>query len=523
MSLFPSTPWGGSGFPGFGWSLIQSVTMEPVDTAPIGPAKALSPTDRAQAAPFAYGPYGWDTFGLGWGMGSGISYEPAPPSSPTLFWWMRKHPAVCIAMAASTLPIISGSRTYEIEDERGQSDLAKKMLEVANKKVLPVFNRSVEAALERKIFGNWLQELIFDRDDEDGEIIPVGTNSVLPLEARLFCDRQRKFSGFQIGEQYRDKRYAFNSVEQPHIHPVLGYSRCEAAKDNWWRSIQTNVSGDKAAIKQSGVHAMIAIAKNMPLTDERGNKITPQEYVQRLASIFASCTAFGVPAYAFDPESIKGKPELANIPAVKVDKFDWGDMGPFILSLIKRSDTCDKNIIRAFFHPERESTEGEHGTKAEAGVHNQSIGVLDCEATHASLCQQWDDGPTAAWVMARWGKRAPRLRLTPAPLADAQQEFLQGVTNTLFADRNTGPITQQYVDVPKLLERTEVPTRELSDGEKDKIRQQLATVGQTKQTAPGQPGTSNQPNNSANGDNVDVSSVAARVKNRINGNGRMVA
>jgi hypothetical protein len=217
-------------------------------------------------------------------------------------------------------------------------------------------------------------------------------------------------------------------------------------------------------------------------------------------------------------EAIERNPELAKINMVDVKEFNWGDMGPFILSMLSRLDHCYKNMIRSWLHPERESTEGKFGTKAESGTQGQAIGVRDCEATHARLCQQWDDQVTATWRLTNYSKDAPTIKCVAAPLADQQQEFLQGVADALIVDRNTGPLTQTYINKPKLLERVEIPqnTPEEQQVEEAEIKAQQQQEQQTQQA--------NQ-KVSASADRfeqmgIDKTAVMARLSRRVNGNGR---
>jgi hypothetical protein len=507
--------WYFGGFPGAGWGMYQGVAM---DQPPVQPklAKIAAPLDRSLSVSTPYTMDLMAGYGFGFTSAFGLSYDPSPPSSPWLFWWMRKHPAIVLAHAASTLPFLASTRKYEIDDDKGQPKLAKQMADDANKHLLAWLNRAIRPATESMNFGQWLQEVVWGTVDD--QTVPIGLNSVLPTEATLHCDRQRQFAGYQIGTEYRDKRYGFLAVEQPHIHPVLGYGRNEAAKNDWWRALQTDISGDKAAIKASGIHMMMSIPKGMTLEGPNGQPMTAPMIANHMANIAASCNVFTVPRFACSLEAIERNPELAKINMVDVKEFNWGDMGPFILSMLSRLDHCYKNMIRSWLHPERESTEGKFGTKAESGTQGQAIGVRDCEATHARLCQQWDDQVTATWRLTNYSKDAPTIKCVAAPLADQQQEFLQGVADALIVDRNTGPLTQTYINKPKLLERVEIPqnTPEEQQVEEAEIKAQQQQEQQTQQA--------NQ-KVSASADRfeqmgIDKTAVMARLSRRVNGNGR---
>jgi type IV secretory pathway VirB10-like protein len=68
----------------------------------------------------------------------------------------------------------------------------------------------------------------------------------------------------------------------------------------------------------------------------------------------------------FDREEIKANPKLADIKAVKVEQFDWGNIGEALTAHLKRLDRLDVNMVRAWYHGEREGMEAEHGSRADA-------------------------------------------------------------------------------------------------------------------------------------------------------------
>lgn len=470
MSCFGST-FGGSGFGNgwnqggypseyawFGWPL-PSITMDTNQQGEIRKVKPEEPIDRSMSAWMGayggYGSYGYGGLGAaGWGMGAFPSFDPIPFSSPWLFWQMRKYPAVRLIFNVICKPILAGTRSIEIIDERGNKNLAQQMKEAAEHDLLPILDQAIEPAMESMIFGNWLQEMIWDR--AEGRTVPIQANSVLPTEATLHCDPQRKFSGYQIGEQFRDPRYGFLCVNEPFIHPTLGFSRCENAKTDWWRASQSNMNADRIERKASGRQMMLSVP-NQTFTDENGKPVMTREYVQTIINTAVVGGIFTVPLSMFKKEDIIREPKLADIPAIKVHEFDWGDTGPALLAHLARLDMSDRNIVRAFGRPERESTEGKHGTKAESGVHG-AIGTTDSERLHSNVCQQWDAQILETWRITNYGKDSPLLKTMPAPLSDPEQEFLQEVTNTLLSDRMTGPDVAVQIDKPALLSRVEVPT-----------------------------------------------------------------
>lgn len=505
MSIFGSPIFGGYGFGSLALSpLIVDLSAPPVT----GEVKPQQPIDRSMM-PMVH---------MSRLSATGIipGFAPVPPSTSATFWEMRAFPAIALVYATVVAPILAGTRTMEVEYDMGQRDLAAEMLETAKKDLLPRLQDALGPANEDLNFGNWLQEVIYDRTES--RTVPASLNSFLPGEALLHTDRFRNFLGFQVGTEFRDARYAFLSVNQPHIHPVLGFSRNENVKADWWRATRSERNADSIERKASGIQMMIGFPMGQTFTDANGKTIFTQQIMQAIINAAAQNQIISVPYTFFTREAIAQKPELANIPAIRIEKFDHGNMGPILDAHLRRVESSHRNIIRGWGRPERESTEGKHGTKAESESQSERIGIRDCELVHAEKCRQWDRqvgaGRTGVWRLTNYGPDSPILRTVPTPLADEQQEFLQKLQIALATDTRTGPDYGINIDKRGLLAKTEVPL--LPQDQVDKaIAEQQATA---------QTGLTNAPSIAASNGGGDRRFVSrAKVNQRIaavNGNGR---
>lgn len=382
------------------------------------------------------------------------AFLPAPASTPWLFWQMRKDAAINLAFVITTTPFIAADRGIEIVDDAGNPSLATEMKEDAEKDLLPIFNEAIIGACESLHFGYWLQEVVWDR--KGGRTVPVQLNSVLPTEAILHCNPQRRFTGFQISGEFRDSRYGFLAVNQPHIHPTLGYSRNENAKVDWWRGVMGGLEGDKAERKAAGTQIMLGIPMGSSFTDENGKPLFNQEMCDNVANAAAQNRVFPVPMTPFLRKHIIDKPELANIPAIRFDKIDWVQMGDTIKAQLERQERNDRNKMRCWNRPEREAMEGRHGTNAEAETQG-NVAITDSEQCHSQFARQWDAQTMNTWRVTNWGPDAPVLRTVPHPLQDQAQAFLRKLAIELATDTQTGPDLQDNMDQRGLLDRVGVP------------------------------------------------------------------
>lgn len=475
--------------------IVRDTTSAPTDT-PVKPQDAI---DRP------------NVFGLGTMAETGMmpwmrrrsgrfaAFDPVPPLTVPIIWRMRDDPT--IRFVSSTLvfgPILSGSRTMEVADDKGNPDRAELMREAAEKVLLPLLSKAMPGAVESLHFGNWLHEIEwarqFDRTD------PVDARSFLPLEYVLHDDSRRKFTGYQVGSEFRDARYGFLCVNEPHIDPIRGFSRNRAALADWWGKWQSNDNADRIERKASGVSMLVGVPQGQTFnyTDPRTGAITPMMSDQMIRDVqdgLSGLEIVTVPLTLFEKKSIEAKPELANIKAITVEKFDWGSNAEALKGHLARVDMRDRNMIRAWCRPEREGTEGHFGTKAESQTQG-ALGVNDNELIHSSICAQWDEQILRRWELTNWGPDAVgTLKTSPVPLSDPVQEFLQRLYLAAIADTSTGPDTLLDVDLRALADHIEIPLRPEEEVQKDRD-----AAEQQKQAAQKQSSMfGNQPINGENG------------------------
>jgi hypothetical protein len=491
-NLFPLL--GGPGYFGFGGTGFpvtqtdQSVEVVPLTDSAQGPIARNNITPAyGGMSPLPDGYAGPSDLGSLCAVGSSFNcgFDPVPALSVPLMWQMRANPV--IALVSFTLviaPILTAGQSIEIVDDTGDEKQAAEIKRTAEKFLLPTFARALPGACESLHFANWLQEIVWGRREDRAApgnqtdsavngstktlVVPMQPRPILPMEAMIHRNAGLQFVGFQIGDEYRDARYGFLCVNQPHLDPVRGYSRNQNALNSWWRAAQSERNADRIERKASGIHMMLGVGTgNYISTDAQGNKttITAQQMAQSVANQAAAGNVFTVPQMFFAKESIENNPELAKVRAVTVDKFDWGNIGEALSAHLERLERLDRAMIRAWYHGEREAIEGVHGTKAEAGVHKAG-GVLDCELTHSSICQQWDDQQTRYFVEQNYGQQwVGCIRTKPNPLSDPMQEFLQEVTKTLL---NSDEDAKLEVDKRQMMERTKIPLRPVEDVVKDR-------------------------------------------------------
>lgn len=493
--------YGGFGF-GFGRPAVTDDQPLPEEAK----AQSQEPIDRASNT---LSPYG-GVYGS-WGAFPG--FDLAPPPSLWVWWQMRQYPTIVLAHTITTAPALASPLTVEIADDQGNPELAAERKMQGQKALLPGLMDAFPASMEALHFGCWLQEVIWEQG-VDGTLDPVRFNSLLPGEAVLHQDHTRKFTGYQVGKDFRDARYGFLAVNEPHIDPIFGYSRNQNCREEWWRIRQSNLNADKMEKKAAGIQMMLGLPIGKTFTDKNGVPLMPDAVAQTIINAAVQGQVFTVPLWPFDKDAIMARPELAKVSAVTAQAFDWGDIGPAVMAHLHRIERLNTDIIRAWHRPEREATEGHHGTKAEAQAHGQ-VGITDSERVGNQFIRQFNQQITDRWLVTNFGPKAKgTLVVQMAPLSDPQQQYLQEVTKSLIVDTATGPDLQANVDNRALLDATGVPmvSKEEADKAIAEQQQQKQANAQQMQASSGnaEPPMSGNGKPKQNGDRLKLDASGAK-------------
>jgi hypothetical protein len=449
MSLIDGPIYGGAYLGSYGLSQPSAQPVQPQE-----PAKPSEPLEREQT---------YTGVNLG-GFGK------APPACDLTWWRQRCYPTCALAFAVVAGPIFAGTRTATLRNADGSESAGKPRVnlgagvqvtetpeEKRRKLVEDVFEDAwpdILNGLECYNFGRWTQEAIWDR--KLGVVAPVRFKSFLPWEVQLQRDKFNDFAGYKHNGIERDARYAFHVVCQPHFDPIFGTPRAENARESWWRAMQSQENGDKIERKASGIQMWLELPTGVSWTDASGNPVLKATMVQTIVNAAAQGATFTTPI-PWTKEQIQAKPELMDKPLIRVQQFNWGETGPALIAAIARLDRLDKEIFRAWHRPEREAMEGDHGTKAEAGVHGQ-VGITDSEKAHGDFLRQFNRQVLNRFLVTNFGPdAADTIYFKPTPLVDAQQAFKQQVVSALIASPTAGPELQANLDGRRLLKETEVP------------------------------------------------------------------
>lgn len=382
---------------------------------------------------------------------------------PFLLWQMRKYSTIQLALSIINGPWLAGNEEIEIDPNvpEGMKAKVEEWKVEAEQYVDPIWQQCKPGAAEAVALGNFLWEIIYDRVDAvSGRItVPIRAKSHLAtrVDTQLYWDQGGVFSGFRVNGQYRDSRYAFLAVNDPHIDSIYGYSRSENCVDSWWRAIQSNLNADKTEQKASGIQFGVGAPPGATFQEVDGKQTNVNDCAQKIIQAASVGNCFTFPLFMFGQGALERNPELAKVSPFKFERFDWGDVGPNLLASIARLTRTDIEIIRAYRRPEREAMEAQHGSKADSG-NAGGIGTTDSEAVHQQFLKQFSAQVLDRFCVTNYpGYQSGWLRYKATPLSDPQQEFLQKVAVALATDQSTGPELTKNFDLRGLAQRVEMP------------------------------------------------------------------
>lgn len=446
--------------PVFGDVLYTRPAEDPV--APDAKAEVTDPLDRDR---LAIGTAGYSHF-----------CEGMPVPSLAHYRDMRELPIIVFAYHIVIDPILAGTRNLVIRTPEGDAPARNpvptgngaQVLDSPEDKRKKVAERIFEphwadilTGLECLNYGHWTQEVTWDR--VQSLVAPTRFNSFRPWEIVLVPDAYNDFAAFKLGSDERDARYAFHCICEEHRAPLLGHPRARDALASAWRVMKSHENGDRIEKKASGIQMMIGIMSGMTFRGADGAVVTPEQAVQTVKDAATSGKSWTRPLLAFDKETIKNKPELANLPSMVVDKFDWGETGPSLIAGIDRRRELAVDIIRAYHRPEREAMEGQFGTKAEAGVHGQ-VGITDSELVHADILTQFNEQTFDRFLVTNWGPTSAGSMYWKAnPLADPQRQLYEKLLAQLLADPVHGSAYEAHINRRGFMEKSEFPLKDASE------------------------------------------------------------
>lgn len=374
---------------------------------------------------------------------------PTLPASFATYRTMRKDPVIAIARAFSIAPVVSASWSVS-----ASSDAPSDAADFIREHLLPLREWIVIKALEGGIDFGWaaieknlinrgnfrvwkLKQLLQDLtiiliDSETGEF--RGFRQMNPIQVDIPLEQSLLFSFRTEGDMLYGS-------------PLL--ENCRAAYNDWRTASAGAERYDK---KIAGSHWIVRYppGKTIIGNEEKENSIIAEEILDSLQSsgglVMPNIIAAAVNGMNAEfNEEMRWKIELLS------------DQGARQVSFVPRLEYLDKLKVRGLIFGERAIMEGQHGTKAEAGVHVE-LAMLHREREHEEITAVVNQALVDPLLEINFGPGLEgKVKLKPAPLVDSRRAYLEEVYTTILRNPIGFDAEMQNVGLDELKERLGVP------------------------------------------------------------------
>lgn len=433
---------GGQQGPGFGMQPGPGTpTLQPkVKRSPKVLVKALSTSGEVtgQQARFAYG--------------MPFLYNPVAASYDT-YRVMRKHPTVAMIRMLSVAPVIASNWSIE-----SSSDAPKGADDMIRDQLLPLRPLILEECMLHGLidFGWSAFEKVFEQDSQ-GAIVLRRLKPLLPDISTIMIGMKGEFAGIrQTGplahivdldvEKCLLTSYA---VEGSNWY---GNPRMENVRLVYNKWMECDVGAARYDKKIAGSHWVIYYPPGY--TGEGDDR---KDNYDIAMGILASIEASG--SMVLPSTTIAFLDELnQSTDAKRAWQVEFlQDSGGKQLSFVNRLRYLDSLIARGLITPERAVTEGQMGTKAEAGIHSDAAATaMDLEHQHTVRLVNWH--LVNQLLRLNYGPDAENtVWLVPAPMDDTSIAFLRTLYQGFISNPQTSAEEYAHIDRDSLRERIGVP------------------------------------------------------------------
>lgn len=374
---------------------------------------------------------------------------------------MRKHPTIAMVRMLSVAPVIAANWSIESSEDapEGADELIREQL-------LPLRPLILEECMLHGLidFGWSAFEKVFEQDSQ-GQIALRRLKPLLPDITTIMIGMKGEFAGVRqtgplahiVDLDVEKCLLCSYAVEGSNWYGNPRMENVRLAYNKW---MECDVGAARYDKKIAGSHWVIYYPPGY--TGEGDDR---KDNYDIAMGILASIEASG--SMVLPSTTIAFLDELnQSTDAKRAWEVEFlQDSGGKQLSFVNRLRYLDSLIARGLITPERSVTEGQMGTKAEAGIHSDAAATaMDLEHQHTARLVNWHlvnqllrlnygpDAENSVWIV-------------PAPMDDTSIAFLR----TLYQGFLTNPqlATDEYpnIDRDALRERIGVPALEVEERE----------------------------------------------------------
>ena len=380
-----------------------------------------------------------------------IGFDEPPSGTYKTYRKMRTNPTVAIARAAATAPMRLADKVYKARD-----DAPADALEFVTEQIDIHWSRLLRAMLLALDYGWAPFEKVWGVSDGKfvyDKLKPLRVDITKPLEDKA----TGAFAGLTQGKAVVPVNKSFVYSYDSEAGNVYGRSRHENIRENAWFPWTEIAKRQHAyATKVAGVIPMIEYPEGKS-RDKNGNDVDNFVLAQRVLAGLGKGDGVAMPnIYS------KNATDLARA-GVSLDKLRaWnisfietkGMHGDELTNMMRHKESL---IMRGWLVPERVATEGQFGTKAEAGEHAE-IGLMIADLDFAEMLQFVSWYLIDPLLFYNYGPEAiGSVWVESGGLGSAERAFVRSLVAAVLGNPQSPELFLAMLDINAVLDAVNLP------------------------------------------------------------------
>lgn len=411
--------------------------------------------------------------------GVSVLTRPSGHATYETYRQIRKQPTVAMCRMLSISPILAGEWITEADD-----DAPDDWVRFIQDQIMPLRRTFLPTTLLNLTDYGWSPwEIIYKRDRWEGKtrIMLDRVKSLLVDMTEIMIDPD---TGDFVGlRQHPQNSVSYDELEVPYTilinvgregDNLYGEPILENIRSVWLNWYDANDGAERYDKKMAG--SMWVIYYPEGETKVNGTMTLNEDIVAGMIESLESSGSVAVPVSmaAFIGDMNSATPQ----PAWKIDLIDPSAKQTSFVDRMKYLDTL---FVRGQLTTERSMTEGQFGTKAEAGVHSD-LALTQREMTHQNVTEEVNTQVVNRLLRFNFGQAAEgKVRIRPAPLIDYKLAFFRDLFKLLLQHPVAGIDAIEAIDLDGLVDAIGAPKSEelvqpVGEGEVDTRMELVAAI-----------------------------------------------
>ena len=382
-------------------------------------------------------------------------YSKPLPGTFQTYRKMRANPTIAMARAIATAPILRTNWVYI-----GSDDSTDEMVTFIKEVIKPLIEPLIQSMILAFDYGFQAFEKVFEIKQIDGRdrIVYKKIKALAPGKTQILVDDHGSFAGLKQEAIELSIANSMVFTYDNEFGNFYGRSRHENVRENAWKPWMDLIKQENRYVnKISGVIPIIEYPPGGEETDENGQKQTAFEMAAKVLQNLGQGNGVAMPntfaKYADDLS--RAGVDIGQLKAWSISFLETtGRHGDQFVSQMRHKESL---MMRGWLVPERTATEGQSGTKAEAGVHGAvalSIAEIDLALIKRSI-NWFVIEPLLAMNFGEEFRKA--VKIESEPLSDAEKLFFRELLVKVLGDSSNIDLLLATLDMDGMMDLAGLP------------------------------------------------------------------